>query len=82
MSVAIDQPTSDTELEQRALEHRAFVKVAWRVLPILILAYIFNYLDRTNVGIAALTMNKDIGLTASQFGTGAGILFVGYCGLM
>ena len=80
MSVAVSQPTSETaEAAQRSLERRAFVKVAWRVLPILILAYILNYVDRTNVGIAALTMNKDVGLTASQFGTGAGLLFVGYC---
>jgi MFS family permease len=58
---------------------RLFSKVAWRLLPILIVAYIFNYLDRNNIGFAALTMNEDIGLTATQFGRGAGILFVGYC---
>jgi len=58
---------------------RLFSKVAWRLLPVLILAYIFNYLDRNNIGFAALTMNKEIGLTATQFGRGAGILFLGYC---
>jgi sugar phosphate permease len=58
---------------------RLFSKVAWRLLPVLILAYIFNYLDRNNIGFAALQMNEDIGLTATQFGRGAGILFVGYC---
>jgi MFS family permease len=58
---------------------RLFSKVAWRLLPALILAYIFNYLDRNNIGFAALTMNRDIGLTATQFGRGAGILFLGYC---
>ena len=58
---------------------RLFSKIAWRLLPVLILAYILNYLDRTNVGFAALTMNKEIGLTATQFGRGAGILFLGYC---
>jgi len=56
-----------------------FNKVAWRVLPVLTLAYVFNYLDRNNIGFAALTMNREIGLTATQFGRGAGILFVGYC---
>ncbi|WP_042293598.1 MFS transporter, partial [Paraburkholderia mimosarum] len=43
------------------------------------LAYFFNYLDRTSVGFAALTMNRDLGLTATQFGWGAGIMFAGYC---
>lgn len=57
----------------------ALRKSAWRLLPILGVAYFFNYLDRTSVGIAALTMNRDLGLTASQFGWGAGILFFGYC---
>jgi len=58
---------------------RLFSKVAWRLLPVLIVAYIFNYLDRNNIGFAALTMNREIGLTATQFGRGAGILFLGYC---
>jgi ACS family tartrate transporter-like MFS transporter len=64
-----------TEREER----RLFAKIAWRLLPVLILAYIFNYLDRNNIGFAALTMNREIGLTATQFGRGAGILFLGYC---
>jgi len=58
---------------------RVFNKVAWRLLPVLTIAYVFNYLDRNNIGFAALTMNREIGLTATQFGRGAGILFVGYC---
>src|SRR5499426_632313 len=48
-------------------------------MPILILAYIFNYLDRNNVGFASLTMNQAIGLTATQLGFGAGVFFLGYC---
>jgi ACS family tartrate transporter-like MFS transporter len=53
-------------------------KIAWRIVPLLTLAYVINYLDRTNIGVAALTMNKDLGFTATQYGFGAGILFVGY----
>ena len=64
-----------------ALQRQAFYKVAWRVLPILIVAYILNYMDRTNIAVAALTMNQALGLTATQFGYGAGLLFVGYCAL-
>ncbi len=60
-------------------ENRVFAKIAWRIMPLLVLAYIVNFLDRTNVGVAALTMNKDLGLTATQFGLGAGLLFASYC---
>src|ERR1700751_4861986 len=62
-----------------ASEQQFLNKSAWRLLPILTLAYIVNYLDRTNIGFAALTMNAQIGLTATQFGFGAGFLFAGYC---
>src|SRR3954466_14550991 len=58
---------------------RVFHKVAWRILPVLTVSYVFNYLDRNNIGFAALTMNRELGLTATQFGRGAGILFLGYC---
>ncbi|SAK88719.1 major facilitator transporter [Caballeronia calidae] len=61
------------------LEQQAVRKAAWRFIPLLALAYFFNYLDRTSVGFAALTMNRDLGLTATQFGWGAGIMFAGYC---
>ena len=60
-------------------ERRVFAKIGWRLMPILIVSYVFNYLDRNNVGFAALTMNQAIGLTATQFGFGAGVFFVGYC---
>jgi MFS transporter, ACS family, tartrate transporter len=60
-------------------ERRVFAKIGWRLMPILILAYIFNYLDRNNVGFAGLSMNQAIGLSATQFGFGAGVFFVGYC---
>jgi len=60
-------------------EKAVFARMAWRILPLLTIAYIVNFLDRTNVGFAALTMNRDVGLTAAQFGYGAGILFLGYC---
>ncbi|WP_244744716.1 MFS transporter [Paraburkholderia terricola] len=61
------------------LQRQAVSKTAWRLVPLLTLAFIFNYIDRTSVGFAALSMNADLGLTATQFGWGAGILFAGYC---
>jgi MFS transporter, ACS family, tartrate transporter len=60
------------------LQQKVLKKTAWRLVPLLTLAYIINYLDRTNIGFAALTMNKDLGFTATEFGFGAGILFLSY----
>jgi ACS family tartrate transporter-like MFS transporter len=60
------------------LEQRTIAKVSARLIPFLILCYFVAYLDRVNVGFAALTMNKDLGLSASAFGFGAGIFFLAY----
>ena len=54
-------------------------KVTWRLIPFLFLLYVVAWLDRVNVGFAALQMNPDLGLSASAFGFGSGIFFVGYC---
>jgi MFS transporter, ACS family, tartrate transporter len=62
-----------------ALQEQILRRNAWRLLPLLTVAYVINYLDRTNVSFAALTMNKDLGLTATQYGRGAGIFFLAYC---
>ena len=61
-----------------ALEQRTMGKVAWRLVPFLMLCYFFCFLDRVNVGFAALQMNQDLHFTASVFGFGAGIMFVTY----
>ena len=53
-------------------------KIALRFVPLLTLAFVVNYLDRTNIAVAALAMNQDLGLSATEFGLGAGILFAGY----
>jgi MFS transporter, ACS family, tartrate transporter len=61
-----------------AVLQSAVGKAALRFVPLLTIAYLFNYLDRTSLGFAALTMNQQLGLTASQFGFAAGVLFLGY----
>ncbi|HEV7992508.1 MAG TPA: MFS transporter, partial [Gemmatimonadaceae bacterium] len=53
-------------------------KVTLRLIPFMALLYLVAFLDRVNVGFAALTMNGDIGLSASAYGLGAGIFFIGY----
>jgi len=57
---------------------RAARKAAWRLIPFLILCFLIGFLDRVNLGFAALTMNMELGLTAEMFGFGAGIFFFGY----
>jgi ACS family tartrate transporter-like MFS transporter len=49
-----------------------------RIVPLLFGAYFVAYIDRVNVGFAALTMNKALGLNAEQYGLAAGLFFVGY----
>jgi ACS family tartrate transporter-like MFS transporter len=56
----------------------AMRRVCWRILPLLFAAYFVAYIDRVNVGFAALTMNRDLGLSAGQYGLAAGLFFVGY----
>ncbi|HEU4722932.1 MAG TPA: MFS transporter [Gemmatimonadaceae bacterium] len=53
-------------------------KVALRLIPFMALLYLVAFLDRVNVGFAALTMNADVGLSATAYGLGAGIFFIGY----
>ena len=53
-------------------------KVTWRLIPFLFLLYIVCFLDRVNIGFAALQMNHDLGLSPAAYGFGAGIFFVGY----
>ena len=60
------------------LESRTIARVTKRLVPFLIVCYFVAYLDRVNVGFAALTMNKDLGLTAQAYGIGAGIFFLSY----
>jgi len=53
-------------------------KVMWRLIPFLFLCYTMNYIDRVNVGYAALEMRADLGLSGKAFGVGAGMFFIGY----
>ncbi|MDR3533441.1 MAG: MFS transporter, partial [Rhodopila sp.] len=60
------------------LDDTVMRKVAWRLIPFLSIGYMINALDRFNVSMAALTMNKDLGLSASAYGFGAGAFFWSY----
>ncbi|HEY7097469.1 MAG TPA: MFS transporter [Terriglobales bacterium] len=60
------------------LERRVVHRLTWRLVPFLFLLYIVAYLDRINVGFAALQMREQLGLTDAVYGLGAGIFFAGY----
>jgi ACS family tartrate transporter-like MFS transporter len=64
--------------EGAAVDRRVLRKATVRLVPLLVLLYLVNYLDRVNVGFAALTMNADLGLSSAAYGLGAGLFFVGY----
>ncbi|WP_215845137.1 MFS transporter [Candidatus Pantoea bituminis] len=53
-------------------------KVTLRIIPFIMLLYFIAFLDRVNIGFAALTMNQELGFSPTVFGLGAGIFFLGY----
>lgn len=57
---------------------RTMRKVTRRLIPFMIIMFLINFLDRVNIGFAALEMNKDLGLSPTAYGFAAGILFIGY----
>jgi ACS family tartrate transporter-like MFS transporter len=60
------------------LSARVRARVLWRIVPYLLLLYFVAYLDRVNISYAALEMRRDLSLSDTQYGFGAGIFFVGY----
>jgi len=76
MASTVAQSASAPPIE--AIEKETMSRVARRLLPLLMVSYFAAYLDRVNVGFAALTMNKALGFSAEVFGIGSGIFFFGY----
>ncbi len=62
----------------KILYNRTLAKVAWRLIPFTMLLFVVNYLNRANIGFAALEMNKDLSFGPAIYGLGAGIFFIGY----
>ncbi|MEE4481671.1 MFS transporter [Serratia ficaria] len=60
------------------LEKKVMRKITLRIIPFIMLLYFIAFLDRVNIGFAALTMNQDLGFSPMVFGLGAGIFFLGY----
>src|SRR6478735_4534933 len=53
-------------------------KAQWRIVPLILLAYLCAYMDRVNVSFAAVQMNVDLSFSATIYGLGAGLFFLGY----
>ena len=74
----MNQPATPAKSDIETSTIRA---ISWRLIPFLVLAYFFSYLDRVNLGFAALTMNAELKFTPLIFAWGAGIFFIGYFAL-
>jgi len=76
----VEKVLASTGLEARDGEfgRKLIDKLRWRLLPFLFTLYVVAYLDRINVGFAALQMKGQLGFSDSVYGLGAGIFFVGY----
>ena len=74
----MDDARTDIERTDIARTEAILAKAAWRLIPVMCLMYVANFLDRVNIGIAALSMNRDLGFTPEIYGFGAGIFFFGY----
>ena len=61
-----------------AIETRTIRSLQLRLIPFLFLLYVVAFIDRINIGFAALTMNKELGISSEEFGIAAGIFFIGY----
>ena len=64
----------ENEYEKR----RIYKKITLRLIPFLFICYVFAYLDRVNIGFAALHIKQDLGFSEAVYGLGAGMFFVGY----
>jgi sugar phosphate permease len=69
---------NETAAAVAPVEAKTIHKLRMRIIPFVLLLYVISFLDRINIGFAALTMNKELAITRQQFGLVAGIFFFGY----
>jgi D-galactonate transporter len=74
----VDGTSEQYVLASAAALHHAYRRTTWRLIPFIFVCYLFNYLDRVNVGFAKLEMLDALKLSETVYGLGAGIFFVGY----
>ena len=78
MSQSVAAAIAANGAARSALETSTIRAISWRLIPFLVLAYFLSYLDRVNLGFAALTMNAELKFSPTIFSWGAGIFFIGY----
>ncbi len=76
--MSLSATVASTAATPNELETSTIRAISWRLIPFLVLAYFLSYLDRVNLGFAALTMNKELNFSPTVFSWGAGIFFIGY----
>ena len=69
---------NDSAAQGNPLLARAISKVKWRILPLLVIMFIANYIDRVNIGFVRPHLSADLGIDPATFGFGAGLFFIGY----
>jgi len=70
--------TASPTIVPDAIEARTIRKLRTRIIPFVFVLFIINFVDRANIGFAALSMNKELAITSQQYGLVAGIFFLGY----
>jgi len=70
--------TSAPALAQSTIEVITIRKLRTHIIPFVFVLFVINYVDRINIGFAALTMNKELAITSQQYGFIAGVFFFGY----
>src|SRR5262244_3005927 len=79
MDTAITAPVgARTDRPERDVERMTMRRVSLRLLPLLFTLFVCNYIDRTNIAMAKLQMNRDLHFSETAYGIGASIFFVGY----
>ncbi|CAG9203511.1 Putative tartrate transporter [Paraburkholderia sabiae] len=81
MTHARSLPTVDPDSSRssaRSAEDIVYRKISWHVMPIVLIAYVFAFLDRINIGYAQLQMKQDLAFSDAVYGLGAGVFFVTY----
>ncbi|KAF7963889.1 MFS transporter [Cupriavidus sp. UYMU48A] len=73
-----DRHAGNPERKRSRRASTLYNKINWRLLPFLLICYLFAYLDRVNIGFAKLQMQGDLGFSDAAYGVGAGIFFIGY----
>src|SRR6478672_12002564 len=76
-SIGVNKSPPHASPDSSKLE-AVFSRVSWRLIPLLLIAYMVAYLDRINIGYAQLQMKQTLPFDDAVYGLGAGIFFIGY----